>query len=99
MYDILFKEQSIGKLSDITVDGDLWFSAYVEFSEYGETLVGFFTVLMNENSKEEDFNPFEPDLLCNDYWSMVDLTEKHHHIEIPALHFDKNIVMWRKINP
>jgi hypothetical protein len=99
MPSILFKDKSIGELSNISSDGDLWWSAYIELSEYGKSLIGFFAVLVDEDSKDTNFDLFESDLMCDLYWYMVDIKQSHHQIEIPAIHLDEKLVMWRKIYP
>ena len=95
MTEIFFKDKLIGELSDIILDTDLWYSANIKISEYGKELTDFFAVLLNENASNTDIELLNSELLYDDCWYIVDSGE-NVSIEIPAIYFEENTVMWRK---
>ena len=96
MPGIFFKDKLIGSLSNIDRDVDLWYSANINPSEYGNSLVNFFAVLLNDSSNNSDIDSLDSELLYDDAWYIVDSEEGNIQIEIPAIYFEENVAMWRK---
>jgi hypothetical protein len=96
MAGIFFNEILIGNLSNIGQDVDLWYSANIKLSDYGKSLEHFFSILLNEESRDSDIDLLDPALLYDESWHIVDPEKGDIQIEIPAIYFKENIAMWRQ---
>lgn len=93
-HTLVWKHVPLGRVSQIVYEFP-WFSATFVPNPQAAGFREFFAFMVDENAQSQD-PPFEPGLLAEENWWLVDDKGKRTAISVPAVYLSKGEIAWRK---